>query len=430
MINQQLTISNFFGYYAFDPHSSELSPTDQKVALLGTILLGLTCGIGHLICYLFFYDRKVEKIVPDPTKTSTVSQPTPEKTDSVFNQITKKDEKIESLIVPKTNFLNEVPTNDSGDMGPFSCPQNPNHQEKQQTVVKQVTSSPNSHNETKSDHSELSSLFNTSPYGFSFDKFLKNKPMSEEVTKEMTITPSSQFQKKEKPVQERNYEKVDIPPMKKCGMELSNKIIASLKMVVKKIEAGTEDELPFEFNYESTCYTVFQLPGAREYIFKIPASHSDGEWKIIENWYKLIVEIKEVCNELSLDQLSIPNCQLLYIQCWDRAMPILAQEKINPSKETGISTESFDHNNKEKALTQLLELISKIPLKFYNPEELVFLNSQNGAVKIAFQPEGRARTTKYSIEGGDILNRGLLNCLDSKNKEYVLKEAANRNLLQ
>ncbi|HEY4832129.1 MAG TPA: hypothetical protein VIH61_06170 [Waddliaceae bacterium] len=62
MVNQtELTISNF-GYYVFHPLSEELSPTDQKIALIGTVLLGFTCGIGHLICYLFFYNRKVEKI--------------------------------------------------------------------------------------------------------------------------------------------------------------------------------------------------------------------------------------------------------------------------------------------------------------------------------------------------------------------------------
>jgi hypothetical protein len=62
MINQtELTISNF-GYYVFHPFSEELSPTDQKIALIGTILLGLTFGIGHLICRLFFYDKVVEEI--------------------------------------------------------------------------------------------------------------------------------------------------------------------------------------------------------------------------------------------------------------------------------------------------------------------------------------------------------------------------------
>lgn len=303
-----------------------------------------------------------------------------------------------------------------------------NHQEKQQTEVKPVTSLPNPQNETKSDYSDSERrpyLFNRSPYGFSFDEFLKNKPMSEEVTNEMISTPSSQSQKIEDPAQVRNYEKVNIPPMKKCGMELSDKIIASLKRVVKKLEEGTEDELSFKFNYESSEYTIFQLPGAREYVFKIPAGHSDGEWKAIEDRYETIVEIKEASNQLSLDLLTIPNCQLLYIQNCDRPMPILVQEKINPANKP-----AFDHNSKEKALTQLLELISIIPIRFLNPEDLMFLNSQNGDVKIAIQSEAKARTTKLSIEGGGILNNGLLSCLNSEDKEYVLKEGGKRNLLQ
>lgn len=56
-----LTISNF-GYYAFHCRSSELSKTDRKIATFATILLSLTLGIGHLICRLFFYDRKIEQL--------------------------------------------------------------------------------------------------------------------------------------------------------------------------------------------------------------------------------------------------------------------------------------------------------------------------------------------------------------------------------
>jgi hypothetical protein len=62
MINcVNLTFANF-GHYAFHPLSKELSPTDQKIALIATLLLGLTLGIGHLICRLFFYDLKLYKI--------------------------------------------------------------------------------------------------------------------------------------------------------------------------------------------------------------------------------------------------------------------------------------------------------------------------------------------------------------------------------
>lgn len=57
MVNN-LTLDNFFHYYVFDPTSETLSPQDQKIAILGTVLLGLTCGIGHLICRLFLYDEK------------------------------------------------------------------------------------------------------------------------------------------------------------------------------------------------------------------------------------------------------------------------------------------------------------------------------------------------------------------------------------
>lgn len=46
---KSLNCSNF-PYYAFHPKSSDLSSKDQKKALAGTVLLGFTFGVGHLIC--------------------------------------------------------------------------------------------------------------------------------------------------------------------------------------------------------------------------------------------------------------------------------------------------------------------------------------------------------------------------------------------
>lgn len=39
-----------FSYYAFHTQSKELSKKDQKIALAASILMGLTFGMGHLVC--------------------------------------------------------------------------------------------------------------------------------------------------------------------------------------------------------------------------------------------------------------------------------------------------------------------------------------------------------------------------------------------
>jgi len=47
-----------FSYYAFHPKSSELSPRDRKVALGLTVLMGVTCGIGHFISACMYHANK------------------------------------------------------------------------------------------------------------------------------------------------------------------------------------------------------------------------------------------------------------------------------------------------------------------------------------------------------------------------------------
>ena len=55
--------SNNFCYFAFNCRSEKLSNTDQKTATLATILLSLSLGIGHLLCYILLKHRK---ITPQP----------------------------------------------------------------------------------------------------------------------------------------------------------------------------------------------------------------------------------------------------------------------------------------------------------------------------------------------------------------------------
>lgn len=69
---EKLNVTNFFHIYALAPRSKELSEKDRNIALLGTILLGLTLGMGHFVCYLLS-KRKIAK--QDSQTSTSTSQP-------------------------------------------------------------------------------------------------------------------------------------------------------------------------------------------------------------------------------------------------------------------------------------------------------------------------------------------------------------------
>lgn len=55
----KLNATTFFKSYIFHPTSKQLSPSDRKIALVASILLGvITMGIAHLICRICLYDKK------------------------------------------------------------------------------------------------------------------------------------------------------------------------------------------------------------------------------------------------------------------------------------------------------------------------------------------------------------------------------------
>lgn len=57
-MNIELTTYNFFHYFALNPCSQKLRPTDRKIATLLTILCVFAMGLIHLVC-LCLYDKKV-----------------------------------------------------------------------------------------------------------------------------------------------------------------------------------------------------------------------------------------------------------------------------------------------------------------------------------------------------------------------------------
>lgn len=102
-----LTVENFFTYFAFNPTSPYLLPCDEKIAKIASVIFGIvTTGIGHLICYLFFYNEKSIK---------SIDQKTTELVKTVLandDKNNKKDNK-EDLIYSCSNLLS------SEDISPY-----------------------------------------------------------------------------------------------------------------------------------------------------------------------------------------------------------------------------------------------------------------------------------------------------------------------
>lgn len=72
----KLNVSNFFHHYLFNPLSKNLNKADRIKALLGTICLGFTLGIGHAVCRIFFYEKNITvgKNSDSAKKTSEVGE--------------------------------------------------------------------------------------------------------------------------------------------------------------------------------------------------------------------------------------------------------------------------------------------------------------------------------------------------------------------
>lgn len=89
-----------FSYYAFHPKSSELSPSDQKVALAATILMGaLTLGLGHLICGIVY---RINKTGIDSSRLAAKTHDVATKIPSI------KDVKENSIDIPIKKFKEKI----------------------------------------------------------------------------------------------------------------------------------------------------------------------------------------------------------------------------------------------------------------------------------------------------------------------------------
>lgn len=95
--NYKLNASNFFHYYLFNPLSKNLNKCDRIKALIGTICLGFSLGVGHVVCRLFFYDKKVTlgKNLKSSSKTSSIGKSaiSKENLTHVKSQLVKSNEK-------------------------------------------------------------------------------------------------------------------------------------------------------------------------------------------------------------------------------------------------------------------------------------------------------------------------------------------------
>lgn len=92
MTKVDLTVRNM-GYYAFNPRAKELSPLDRKIALIVTVLLSLTAGLGHLICGIVYGINKTSIDSTRPaasTEETDASRLINEKAQIIFQDLESK----------------------------------------------------------------------------------------------------------------------------------------------------------------------------------------------------------------------------------------------------------------------------------------------------------------------------------------------------
>jgi len=98
----KLNESNFFHYYMFHPLSEELSACDKGIALLGTILLALTFGVGHLVGF-FLYDKNYKSPTNEKIKqvrTSVLGNDSP----AGFLQEESNDKTVQAITMQATSL--------------------------------------------------------------------------------------------------------------------------------------------------------------------------------------------------------------------------------------------------------------------------------------------------------------------------------------
>lgn len=223
-------------------------------------------------------------------------------------------------------------------------------------------------------------------------------------------------------------------PSMEGDLNLSDKIVSQLTSLIAHIAENSDTERTCIFYPPGCGHESFSIRSNREIIFKIPSEYNSACWGRIKGYYDLILEIRKTCEDFSLDLLQIPRCQLLYIPCNDGLMPVLAQENILEGKKTQVSFEAGEENESkaEKALIQLVKLISKVPLYFRNSDKVIEvmiddLNCSEGNAKIALpHPECKASSTKVSIEGYEKGRVGLINCFDSEEIKMLIKNEGNK----
>lgn len=95
-----LNCENFAGYYIFNTDSPTLSEQDKIIAKIANALIALSLGVGHLICYLFFYNKDYLSV--SATKTNSLGP----STINNLNKINSKESQKNYEDVYFVRFLN------------------------------------------------------------------------------------------------------------------------------------------------------------------------------------------------------------------------------------------------------------------------------------------------------------------------------------
>lgn len=119
MTKVSLDVHNM-SYYAFNPQSKELSPQDQKIALAATILMGLTAGLGHLICGIVYGINKAQidafrsAALTDDFASAKLRN---KKAQEIFEDIQGKIDECHGIVMPICNVFDHMGIHIQGNVG-------------------------------------------------------------------------------------------------------------------------------------------------------------------------------------------------------------------------------------------------------------------------------------------------------------------------
>jgi hypothetical protein len=207
------------------------------------------------------------------------------------------------------------------------------------------------------------------------------------------------------------------------GLEIPTDAQQIIQSLMPKIQ--NKEKIEGLIWHSNTNNLIFSLKKFPEYIFKMADSKRDGidnAEKQIQTRFNNMIRAKEICLLHHLDQLIIPQAQLLKIG----NVSLIVEKKLNIT--ASIQEQLYKNFSDEKAIQQLTTFIAKTGFSDVNWGNIPLINSDNSSqpshiALIDLEEMGYAKGAEIGIFGHS-RSRGLIRCLSSQKQiNAVIAEA-------